>query len=161
MRILGIDQGLASLGYCILEGDEVITYGCITTTNKKNLQQRFYDIEQKLSKLIEEYSPDVICCEKLFYTSPGAGNRNKSASIMNTNMITGVIMYLAGKYNLDIDMFVPSQVKKTICDNGKATKEEVISKINELYTIESTKSKREHICDAISIALTYIHCRVS
>lgn len=155
MRILGIDQGIAHLGYSIVEDGELITYGCIVTTSKKNIQTRFFDIEQKLSEIIKTYNPEVICCEKLFYTAQKKGKRNKSASIVYTNMVTGVIITLAGKFNLLFEMFVPGQVKKSICDNGKATKDEVISKIKELYEIESPKANKEHICDSISIALTY------
>jgi len=159
MRILGIDQGIAHLGYCILEDEELITYGCLTTTNKKSIQNRFYTIEDKLSDIIKEFSPEAICCEKLFFTPPRPGQRNKSASIVYTNMITGVIISLAGRFDLEFNMFVPGTVKKTICDNGRATKNEVIKKIGETYEIECPKSNKEHICDAISIAITFSRCK--
>lgn len=154
MRILGIDQGIANMGYSILEDDKLITYGCINTTSKDFIEQRFFIIYSKLKTIIEEYKPQVICCEKLFYTSPKEGNRNKSASIIYTNMITGVLAALCGEFNIELRMFVPSKVKKAVCDNGKAEKEEMISKIKSLYPVESEKTKYEHVCDSIAIAFT-------
>ena len=44
------------------------------------------------------------------------GNRNKSASIIYTNMITGVLACLAGEFEIELRMFVPSKVKKAVCD---------------------------------------------
>lgn len=154
MRILGIDQGIANMGYSILEDDKLITYGCINTTSKDFLEQRFFIIFSKLKTIIEEYKPEVICCEKLFYTSPKDGNRNKSASIIYTNMITGVLAALAGEFDIELRMFVPSRVKKAVCDNGKAEKDDMITKIKSLYPVEVDKTKYEHVCDSIAIAYT-------
>jgi len=154
MRILGIDQGIANMGYSILEDDKLITYGCINTTSKDFLEERFFIIYSRIKKIIEEYKPEVICCEKLFYTSPKEGNRNKSASIIYTNMITGVLAALCGEFEIELRMFVPSKVKKAVCDNGKAEKDEMITKIKSLYTVESDKTKYEHVCDSIAIAFT-------
>lgn len=155
MRILGIDQGIANMGYSILEDDKLITYGCINTTSKDFLEERFFVIYSRLKKIIEEYKPEVVCCEKLFYTSPKEGNRNKSASIIYTNMITGVLAALCGEFNIELRMFVPSRVKKAVCDNGKAEKDDMIAKIKSLYPVESEKTKYEHVCDSIAIAFTY------
>lgn len=154
MRILGIDQGIANMGYSILEDDKLITYGCINTTSKDFLEERFFVIYSRLKKIIEEYKPEIICCEKLFYTSPKEGNRNKSASIIYTNMITGVLAALCGEFSIELRMFVPSKVKKAVCNNGKAEKDDMITKIKSLYPVESDKTKYEHVCDSIAIAFT-------
>lgn len=154
MRILGIDQGIANLGYSILEEDKLITYGCINTNSKDIIEDRFFIIYDRLKSIIENYHPSIICCEKLFYTSPQKGNRNKSASIIYTNMITGVLSVLAGQFNIELRMFVPSKVKKALCDNGKAQKDEIITKIKSLYEVETDKTKYEHVCDSIAIAYT-------
>ena len=154
MYILGIDQGIANMGYSILNDDKLITYGCINTNSNDSLEERFFSIYSQVKILIEEFKPEIICCEKLFYTSPKAGNRNKSASIIYTNMITGVLTVLAGEFKIELRQFVPSKVKKAICNDGKAQKDDVISKIKSMYNVDSTKTKYEHVCDSIAIAYT-------
>ena len=154
MYILGIDQGIANLGYSIFNDEELITYGCINTSSNDILAHRFYSLYLQIKDIILKYNPEIICCEKLFYTSPKMGNRNKSASIIYTNMITGVLACLAGEFEIELRMFVPSKVKKAVCDNGKATKDDVINKIVSTYGIDSKKTKYEHVCDSIAIAHT-------
>ena len=154
MYILGIDQGIANMGYSILENDKLITYGCINTNSNDSLEERFFSIYSQIKILIEEFKPEILCCEKLFYTSPKAGNRNKSASIIYTNMITGVLTVLAGEFSIELRQFVPSKVKKAICNDGKAQKDDVIAKIKSMYNVDSAKTKYEHVCDSIAIAYT-------
>ena len=154
MRIMGIDQGIANMGYSILDDKALVAYGYISTNNKETIEQRLYSIYSRVEELILEYNPEIICCEKLFYTAPSGESRNKSASIIYTNMITGVLTCLAGKYGIEFRMFVPSMVKKAICNNGVAKKEEVIAKIKSMYSVQTLKSKAEHVCDSISIAYT-------
>lgn len=156
MKILGIDQGIANLGYAIIdENEKLITYGCITTTSNESIEKRFEKIYIELSNIINEYEPDNISCEKLFFSTPGKGKRKKSASIVYTNMITGLIILLAGQFNMNLKMFVPGSVKKKITNNGKATKDEVIGVIEKKYDIKTSKTKKEHIFDALAIALTF------
>lgn len=161
--VLGIDQGLASCGYGIIQFkktkktikvDKVLTYGLIKTTNKNTTPERLVLIYNKLEELVNTYNPTIVSCERLFYTSPLKGNRNKSASIITTNMVTGIIHYLAGTKNLTLKDFVPSSIKRTITGNGLAKKEEIIKTIPTLVNINPDEIKIEHIADALSIAYT-------
>jgi crossover junction endodeoxyribonuclease RuvC len=169
MIVLGIDQGLSDCGYSIIDFDldykgnekpigekevKLIEYGIITTTSKEKIEKRIYKIASIIENAIIKYNPELICCEHLFYTPPAKGKRNKSSSIVNTNAITGVLIYMAGKYNIKFSSFIPGHVKKIICDNGKATKDDMISKITSFFEVECSKSKEEHICDSISIGIT-------
>lgn len=154
MYILGIDQGIAHLGYAVMKDKELIEYGCITTNSNDIIEQRFFSLYNDIKQLIIKYQPEAICCEKLFYTSPKAGNRNKSASIIYTNMITGVLAALCGEFEIELRQFVPSKVKKALCDNGKASKEDIEAKIASIYKVETEITKYEHVCDSIAIAYT-------
>ena len=155
MYILGIDQGIAHLGYAVMKDKKLIEYGCITTNSNDIIEQRFFSLYNDIKQLIIKYQPEAVCCEKLFYTSPKAGNRNKSASIIYTNMITGVLASLCGEFEIELRQFVPSKVKKALCNNGKASKEDIESRIASLYRVETETTKYEHVCDSIAIAYTY------
>ena len=71
MKILGIDPGLAIVGYSIIEHikDEntLITSGSIQTDKKKTDAERLYEIAIDMQTIIDKYKPDVASIEKLFY----------------------------------------------------------------------------------------------
>lgn len=162
--VLGIDQGLASCGYGLIQFkknkkgiiafDKVLTYGLIKTTTKNSNPERLVIIHDTLENLIDIYKPSIISCERLFYTNPLEGHRNKSASIITTNMVTGIIHYLAGHKKLILKDFVPSSVKKTITGNGLAKKEDIISIVPTLMGLKPDEIKIEHIADALAIGYT-------
>lgn len=71
MKILGIDPGMAIVGYSILDFDgenfELITSGSIQTQKTLSNAARLYEIFNDLSKIIETYKPDISSVEKLFF----------------------------------------------------------------------------------------------
>lgn len=69
-------------------------------------------------------------------------------------MITGIVYLLAGEFDVMLKDFVPSQVKKTITGDGRATKEEVRDGIVEILNIDKEEIKNEHKADGLSIAYT-------
>lgn len=161
MRILGIDQGIASMGYCILsvsgKEKEIIEYGQISTypdEDDDKMCERIVCIVNLLEGIIEEFAPDRICCEKLFFNSPQQNGRNKSASIVNTNIASGLIMYCAGKNEVTFIDYPPPTVKKKITGTGKAKKEEVREYVLKMYPelIGEEKNMTEHMVDAVAIA---------
>ena len=157
MIILGMDQGLANFGYAVMkiEGKQrtLVHYGCFKSKANGNQQKRIFDLMTAVEELITKYKPDLITHERLFFSTPGKQSRNKSASILNTNMITGAIWYIAGKYNIPVHEYSPQTIKKITVGNGRAEKEVMIQKIESEFTIECPKTCKEHICDAVAIAL--------
>ena len=138
MIIMGIDQGLAHLGYSILEYVpkktkrdgfvkvednvyvKVIESGCfLTAPNDLDFSRRLFKLMNKVETKILEYEPDFVCCEALFFSVPAKGSRNKSSSIMTTNMVTGVIAYICGKLNIKFNTYSPTCVKKRLCNSGE------------------------------------------
>lgn len=164
MRILGIDQGIASLGYCILEikdnKKEIIEYGQLSTYPDEfedNICERIRDIVTMLFDIVKEFKPDRICCEKLFYSAPRVGGRNKSASIVSTNIASGLIMYVCGVAEVRFVDYSPLSVKNKITGNGKADKSQVREAVIKMYpelTKEDTDFMTEHMIDAVAIATT-------
>ena len=163
---LGIDQGYANLGYAIVRYNihtnkySVLHYGTIQTNSKDEIQNRLYYIYNELSKIIQKYPIDFISCERLFVgadrNSCGEKKRNKSASIVKTNMATGIIYLLSGQYHLKIKEFSPMTIKKQLTGNGKANKEDIIQVVEELMTKQNLKVHTNHESDAIAIGITVI-----
>ena len=79
MRILGIDPGVATIGFGLVEADRaqvhMVTYGAITTPAGLPLSRRLYQIDRDMEELIGKLKPDVMAVEELFF---------------NTNLTTGI-----------------------------------------------------------------------
>ena len=95
MRILGIDPGIAIVGYGIIDVERgnysVVDYGVITTPKEENTPTRLCMIEKSLIKLIEQYKPDNIALEELFFA------RNTTTAITVAEA-RGVLLLTATKY---------------------------------------------------------------
>ncbi len=63
MKILGIDPGIGRCGWGVIEVQgskvKVQSYGCIETSSKKEISKRLEEVYDKVSKIIQEYSPDA------------------------------------------------------------------------------------------------------
>lgn len=182
ITVIGIDQGIANCGYCVMEKtntyEKILTMGTIKTTSEWSMGKRLNYIKEKISSLTNIYKPIVIGCEKLFFNPPQssdnvAGFRNKSASIIYTNMSTAMIILCAYYSDIDYEEIPPPTIKKQITGYGRATKEQIeeviseqfdeflfdelliVKKEDSLIFYEEIRQKRdEHTFDAVSIALT-------
>lgn len=167
---LGVDQGYANLGYALVKYNihtnkySVCSYGTITTSSKDEIQDRLLDIFNKLKDIITNNNIDVMSCERLFVNgdrqASGNKRRNKSVSIVRTNMSTGIIYLLSSMYQIEIKDFPPTTVKKQLTGNGRADKEEIIQVVEDLMTKQGLKVKTNHESDAIAIAITAISSKI-
>ena len=173
MLIFGIDQGLAHMGYSVMDvittkkcnrkgyikihdtlWGKILECDCIITTNDTELPIRLFKLITKLENKILEYEPDMVCCETLFFSPPAKGSRNKSSAIMTTNMVTGNIAYICGKHRIPFATYSPTNVKKLLCGSGRAAKEDVMAEIEKMFSVEAPVGKKDHMCDSIAIGMS-------
>ena len=73
VRILGIDPGIAIVGFGLIEADRgktrLLNYGEITTPAGLPLARRLVQIEQDMEALIAQLKPDAIAVEELFFSN--------------------------------------------------------------------------------------------
>ena len=73
MRILGIDPGIAIVGFGLIEAErgqtKLLNYGAITTPAGLPLARRLVQIEQDMEALIAQLKPDAIAVEELFFSN--------------------------------------------------------------------------------------------
>lgn len=163
---IGVDQGIANCGIALVEltaSDEIIVLksGTIKTSSDKELSIRITTIYQIINQLCNDYNVSILGCEKLFFSpaqksSTNAKGRNKSASIVYTNMATGVLYLLAGENNLHIKEFVPGTVKKYVAGHGRASKEDVKEAVIGIVEKLDKAIETEHEADAIAIGITAV-----
>lgn len=171
----GIDQGYANLGFSIInyniltEKIKILYIKGITTPSTDLLNKRIlsiYDLGKELLDTELGQKVDAIGCEKLFCNQPMKVNkgtselkatfmlRNKSASIMKTNMVTGVFYLLSAMVDKPIFEYPPTTVKKHIVGSGRATKTELIKVLDNIIKECGVNVKTDHESDSIGIAIT-------
>lgn len=156
---LGIDQGIASCGYAIVKCEdnctnfEILKSGTIKTPADHHMGKRLLKVQSFIELLLNEYNPNVMGCETFFFNPKMASGRNKSASIMYTNMATGLLQVCSFNAGVPLYDYPPTTVKKMITGNGRATKKEVINAVAQISR-RKFKSSEDHEADAIAIGIT-------
>lgn len=160
MIVIGIDQGVANVGYAVLnyqsKGDfQLLESGAIKTKPNKELEERIGEIYKRVDLLIQKYKPTHMGCERFFFNASDKTMKFRSATIVRTNMVSGVLFLLAHQHRMSIKDYVPGTIKKHVTGDGRASKEEVIQSIQALVTQQgqAIALKNDHEADAIAIAL--------
>ena len=134
MRILGIDPGIATVGFGIVDSERtalhMVQYGAILTAAGLPLATRLYQINQDLEELITKFRPDAMSVEELFF---------------NTNITTGIavahgrgiILFTAEKLGVPVFEYTPSQVKQAVVGYGKAEKRQVMDMTKRLLKLRA------------------------
>lgn len=151
MRILGIDPGVATIGFGLVEADRaqvhMVTYGAITTPAGLPLSRRLYQIDRDMEELIGKLKPDVMAVEELFF---------------NTNLTTGiavahgrgVILCAAEKCGVPLYEYTPGQVKLAVTGYGKAEKRQVMDMTRQLLHLKAVP-RPDDAADALALALCH------
>ncbi len=149
MRILGIDPGLAIVGYSILEinKDEtmLVSSGSIQTDKNKSDASRLYEIQSDLITIIEKYKPQAASIEKLFYFK-------NQKTVIPVAEARGVILSVLESKSVPIYEYTPIEVKQMITGYGRASKDEV-ARIVEMSIKYKKLPKLDDTLDSIAIAL--------
>tara|TARA_B100000212_G_scaffold261261_1_gene201164 strand:+ start:1327 stop:1797 length:471 start_codon:yes stop_codon:yes gene_type:complete len=147
--IIGIDPGLARVGYGVIEvkKEEKRLLDCGIIETQKNIKEenRLYEIYQDLKQLITKWHPDYAAVEKFFFY--------KSSTTISVVQARGVIMMTLGSHGIPISEYAPAQIKLNITGSGKATKKEVLEAV--MFNLRLNYApKPDDSADALAIALT-------
>lgn len=151
MRILGIDPGIGRTGWGVIEVRssklKVISYDCFETSSATALPQRLVEIDDKIKALIEEFRPDAMAIEELFW-----GNNAKTAFVVG--QARGVVILEAAKHKLPLGIYTPLQVKVAVTGYGKAEKPQVGKMVKILLSLTSVPTP-DDTADALAVAITH------
>ena len=152
MRIIGIDPGLARVGYGIIEIKKekkiILDCGVIETSKDKKEEFRLFEIFKDLNELIDHWNPDIAAVEKFFFY--------KSSRTISVVQARGVIMMVLASKHIKVSEYSPAQIKLTVAGTGKASKKEVLESV--MYNLKLNKPpKPDDSADALAIALTKLN----
>ena len=154
MRILGIDPGLAIVGWAVLDSDRgrltPVAYGAITTPAHTPVEFRLNMIKSDLETIIEKYQPDEMAIEELFF------NTNITTGITVAEA-RGVILCTAHAKGVKISEYTPLQVKQAVVGYGKAEKQQVIAMVTSILKLKKPP-KPDDTADAVAIAICHSQC---
>ena len=152
MRIIGIDPGLARVGYGIIdeiEGKKImLDCGVIETKSTQEEEKRLVEISNDLSSIINKWNPISAAVEKFFFY--------RSSTTISVVQARGVIIMTLAMHNLSILEFPPMQIKLAVTGYGHSDKNEVLNSVMNELSITSPP-KPDDAADALAIALTGIY----
>lgn len=151
MKILGIDPGMAIVGYSILDYDgrnlELKHSGSIQTKKGERESARLLEIYNDMTSVVEMYKPDVCAIEKLFFF------RNYT-TVMPVSHARGVILTVLEQHNIPIYEYTPIEVKQILTGYGRADKKEVERMVKLCLGVE-TLPKLDDTVDSIAMCISY------
>ena len=151
MRILGIDPGVATVGFGVIDTDNgtqtMVQYGAITTRAGLPLATRLVQIGDDMEELIRRFKPDEISVEELFFSK----NITTGIAVAHGR---GIILYTAEKAGVPVYEYTPMQVKQAITGYGKAEKRQVQEMVKLLLHMDAIV-RPDDAADALAIALTH------
>lgn len=153
LRILGIDPGIAIVGFGVIEYDnvnfKVIDYGAITSPAHTPVPQRLKMIYDDLNYVIEKYKPDEMAVEELFYN-------NNAKTVINVAQARGVIILAGENHHIPVFEYTPLQVKQGVVGYGRAEKKQVQQMVKNILGL-SEVPKPDDTADAVAIAICHAH----
>ena len=153
MIILGIDPGIAIVGFGVVEykgnAFSVVNYGAITTKAGMKLSDRLRDIYEDTHLLIEKYHPDAFAVEELFF------NTNVKTAITVAHG-RGVSILAASAQGIPIFESTPLQVKQAVAGYGRPAKAQVQRLAQSLLNLNAVP-KPDDVADVLAVAICHAH----
>ncbi len=150
---MGIDPGLASLGWALLEteGQDVINveYGSVRTHSSDSLPDRLDKIHHKLQKLVNQYEPEVLAIEDLIFSS-------NQLTAIQVAQARGVCILAFAQRGITVYEYSPPEIKRAIVGYGRATKEQIQKMVMQILHLEKIP-RPSHASDAIAAALCHLY----
>jgi len=146
---IGIDPGTAACGFGVVRLEEgtlaLVDAGVVRTPASASEPQRLRQLHEAIGQLLAEHRPDRIAVERLFF------QRNVQTAMV-VGQARGIALLAASEWNVPIDEPTPNEVKKAVCGNGAADKQQVSAMVQRLLGIR-LDGVPDDATDALAIAI--------
>ena len=151
MRILGIDPGIAIVGYGVVDKEgnryKTVAYDAVTTRAHTPLEERLLLVYKGIDEIIKMYKPDAMSIEELFFN-------NNAKTAVAVGQARGVILLAAVQNGIPIYEYTPLQVKQALTGYGRASKSQIQQMMKSILGLESVP-KPDDVADALAIAVCH------
>ena len=152
MRILGLDPGLGTTGWGLIEADgnrlAHVANGQIKTDTSVPLPRRLAALADQLEALIADHAPAAAAVEEVFV------NKNPQ-STLKLGQARGVALMCAARAGIEVGEYSPALVKKAVVGTGGAEKPQVHAMVSRL--LPGVKITGPDAADALAVAITHAH----
>lgn len=152
MTVLGVDTSLRSTGYGVLvtEGSRFAcrTCGRIPNGPKLPLTACLRAIHAKIAELIAEYRPDVVAVESVIYGK-------NAGTMLVLGEARGAVLTAAADAGIDVYEYEPRRMKRAVCGNSLAEKEQVQRMVKTLLALDELP--QNDAADALGLAICHVH----
>ena len=153
MRILGIDPGIESTGYGIIESDgtnhAAILFGAVKTRPRKPFHERLLRIFTELTDILSRERAEVMVIEEIFYAA-------NVRSALRLGHARGVALLIAAQQGLDVFEYSPLEIKSAIVGYGRAEKSQVQGMVRFLLKLPEIPTP-DDAADALAVAICHAH----
>ncbi|MEW5894372.1 MAG: crossover junction endodeoxyribonuclease RuvC [Candidatus Omnitrophota bacterium] len=155
MIVLGVDPGLRSTGYGVIEivfepnyQVKLLETGTINPKQKDSLENRINKVYQHLSDIVKQYTPQIMVLEKLY-----AHYRHPLTACL-LGHVRGVICLVCAHHGIGLEEHSVKRIRKSLTGNGNATKEQTQMTVERILKIPEGKLSLD-ASDALALALGY------
>lgn len=152
MKILGLDPGLGTMGFGVIEKDgrgncRPIDFGVVRTPQGENLAVRLCILEGDLNTLFDRYQPDEVAVEELFFS------KNVTTGIAVAHA-RGVMLMTCAKRCGRLFEYTPNQIKQALTGYGGADKVQM-QRVVASHLRLSKIPRPDDAADALGVALCH------
>ncbi|MDR2053497.1 MAG: crossover junction endodeoxyribonuclease RuvC [Treponema sp.] len=148
-RIIGVDPGLASTGWGVIDIDRQrlrhIAHGCVKTRAELPRAERLFFIHETIQNVLELYRPSESAIETLYFA------RNKTSALAVAEA-RGVLCMTLCQFGLPVREFTPNAIKQAVAGAGKAEKSQVQEMVRLLLGLPVIPEP-DHAADALAAAI--------
>lgn len=153
MRVLGVDPGIATTGFAVLDrapsGPSAVAIGTLKTDRRMAHAARLADLGQGFTALIAEHHPDVVAVERVFFSV-------NVRTAMAVGQASGVILAAGAAAGLPVFDYTPTEVKLSVAGVGTAPKRQVGSMVAALLRLDGPPASAD-AADACALALCHLN----
>lgn len=145
--VLGIDPGLTRCGVALLEtdGQLLINTELLKSHPDLPIAERIGTLASQINIIMDAHPVGVIALERVFAQA-------NLKSVMGVAQISGAVMASAYAREIPVEFFTPTEVKLSVCGNGRAAKQEVMATVNRFFP-NQLKTNYPDEADAVAVAL--------
>jgi len=152
MVILGIDPGLAKIGYGIIRFKKdklsLIKAGCLKTSSKISFGERLKIIYKEIKKIIKKYKPNFVILEELFFAK-------NVKTAFKVGQVMGIINLAVQEEKIPVFQITPLQAKMALTGYGRASKKQVQKMVQTLLNLKNLPKPKD-TSDALAVAISSV-----
>ncbi len=150
MKILGIDPGIARVGWGVIAVERNVTttidYGCFTTEKETSEEIRLAEVFDYIIMLLDKHKPDIVSVETLYFAT-------NAKTALTVGQARGVILLACGRRRIPITSYTPLEVKMALTGYGRADKTQMQRMVQSILHLAKIPTP-DDTADALAIAIT-------